>query len=62
MYLEAEDLWLDKVERLSVNLDKTLSGLYRILSQYSVPPSYLGAFHRTLHSATAVAVFFLPKH
>jgi hypothetical protein len=27
MYLEAEDLWLDEVERLAVNLDKTLSGL-----------------------------------
>lgn len=30
MYLEAEDLWLDEVEWLAVNLDKTLSGLYRI--------------------------------
>jgi hypothetical protein len=28
IYLEAEDLWLDQVERLSVNLNKTLSGLY----------------------------------
>lgn len=27
IYLEAEDLWLDQVERLSVNLNKTLSGL-----------------------------------
>lgn len=62
MYLEAEDLWLDEVERLSVDLDKTLSGLHRISSQYSVPHCILGAFHRTLHSATAVAVFFLPKH
>lgn len=36
MYLEAEDLWLDEVERLAVNLDKALSGLYTIASQYFV--------------------------
>lgn len=35
IYLEAEDLWLDQVERLAVNLDKTLSGLYTQSRQHS---------------------------
>ena len=62
MYLEAEDLWLDERERLAVNLDKTLSGLFRtpksVFAHFAVDLSHL----RTLHWATAVAVFFLPKH
>ena len=31
IYLESEDLWLNEVERLAIDLDKTLSGLFNIL-------------------------------
>ena len=62
IYLEAEDLWLDQVERLSVNLNKTLSGLYTLVS-IPFPISQQPAQEAlTLQWATAVAVFFLPKH
>lgn len=51
MYLEAEDLWLDEVERLSVNLDKTLSGLYTE-SLVSIP--FLLVFRERISSHLAL--------
>ena len=62
--LEAQDLGLDKGKRLSVDLDETLTGLCNVRKYLS--SSQLRARRRwrrrTLQWATAVAVFFLPKH
>ena len=60
--LEAQDLGLDKGKRLSVDLDETLTSLF-ILREYVVLNARaLGVDICTLQWATAVAVFFLPKH
>lgn len=61
--LEAKDLGLDKGKRLSVDLDETLTSLC-VRRQYVVAifACALAAAGRTLQWATAVAVFFLPKH
>lgn len=37
-YLEAHDLWLDKVERLAVDLNKTLTGLFQFVSTRNSHP------------------------
>lgn len=61
--LEAQDLGLDKGKRLSVDLDETLTSLlhdcYYIVS---IARARSLRRMRTLQWATAVAVFFLPKH
>lgn len=60
--LEAQNLGLDKGKRLSVDLDETLTSL-GVLRKYGVANARaLVAVVCTLQWATAVAVFFLPKH
>jgi len=58
--LESEDLRLDEVERFSINLYKALPRLYP--SCQHILPSFPVCDVRALQCATAVAVFFLPKH
>lgn len=62
--LEAEDLGLDEGKRLSVDLDEALASLCE--SSVWLSCEYgcvcVRAAERTLQWATAVAVFFLPKH
>lgn len=67
--LESKDLGLDQAERLAVNLDKSFAGLdisrqhlSLIFWPISSIPARISFPDRTLHCATAVAVFFLPKH
>lgn len=76
-YLEAEDLRLNELQRTTVDLDEALASLQNTKSQHFCFPNSGGlpSHHdrphlpspeprapRTLHWATAVAVFFLPKH
>lgn len=70
-YLEAQDLGLDVLEGTTVDLDETTaslfnhpslaqSSLFALRDSLKLSPS-IGRLP-TLHWATAVAVFFLPKH
>lgn len=70
-YLESQNLGLNEGERLSVDLDKAFTGLYSIsvstsdFHSFPIPSHvFLRRVSRvfTLQWATAVAVFFLPKH
>lgn len=64
-YLESQNLGLDELERTSVDLDETAASLeishhVSLLAQSSYVVWIWVS--RTLQWATAVAVFFLPKH
>lgn len=75
-YLETEDLRLDELQRTTVDLDEALASLQtrNVSTSVSLAPRATSISHRiitifqskraprTLHWATAVAVFFLPKH
>ncbi len=55
--LESQDLWLDEVEGLAVNLDKTFASLISPYCQYSpIACERRGRVIRTLQWATAVAI------
>lgn len=62
--LEAEDLGLDEGKRLSVDLDESLTSLcsLSVCCCCGFRMRAAAAAGRTLQWATAVAVFFLPKH
>lgn len=67
-YLEAQNLGLNELQGTAVDLDEALTSLctkcqhFRSLAKQHLPSFPPDQTPRTLHWATAVAVFFLPKH